>query len=305
MEHVDILLASYNGSKFISSQILSIIAQDYKSWNLIIHDDGSTDNTIEIIKSFCEKDQRIKVIDDGEVFHSPAQNFLHLLQFSTSEYIFFCDQDDIWFENKISVMLSSAQHTEAPLAVISDGYLFKTPENQILGKLDYRINNLRELLFVNGGIHGSRAMINKAMKKEMLAYKGPMNMHDHLMTQIACSFGKVRYVGDPLFLYRQHTSNVTGQVAPTLWKRFINGFVHLNNKYLVSNFIYECNRSFMETYTNKLTEDDRELIRTYLDIKKHNKLWLLSKILTKKYSLTQNSTLQLFIKACTRKTFNN
>ena len=303
MEHVDILLASYNGAKYIHTQILSIIAQDYKDWNLIIHDDGSTDDTIKIIKSFCKIDQRIKLIEDGEVFHSPAKNFLHLLQFSTSEYIFFCDQDDIWFENKISFMLKSAKDSKLPTAVISDGYLFKTPENQILGKLDYQIHNLRELLFVNGGIHGSRAMINNAMKTEMLAYNGALNMHDHLMAQIACSFGSVQYMGIPLFLYRQHTSNVTGQVAPTVWERCLNGFRNLKDKYLVSNYIYNCNRDFLYFYSDKLSVHDKELINTYLNIKNHSNLWVLYKIVTRKYSLTQKSRLQLFLKACTRKRF--
>ena len=112
MSKIDILLATYNGEKHIKAQILSILAQDNENWNLIIHDDGSTDNTINIIKGFCAIDNRINLIEDNIRFGNPANNFLHLLKKSTANYIMFCDQDDIWFDNKLSLMYSEIRNIQ-------------------------------------------------------------------------------------------------------------------------------------------------------------------------------------------------
>lgn len=122
---------------------------------------------------------------------------MHLLSLSTSSYICFCDQDDIWIENKLSTLLNKFKESTIPTALVSSGYLFQSDTNNILGKLNYRIRNLSELLFVNGGIHGSRCMINSAIREQMLRYSGTLNMHDHLMSQIACSFGNIEYVDVP------------------------------------------------------------------------------------------------------------
>ena len=93
MAKVDILLATYNGAKYIRSQIMSIICQSFEDWRLIIHDDGSTDETVAIIKRIV--DPRIVLIEDEKKFGNPCGNFLYLTQFIESPYAMFCDQDDI------------------------------------------------------------------------------------------------------------------------------------------------------------------------------------------------------------------
>lgn len=72
---IDILLATYNGEKYIKSQILSLISQSYTDWRLIIHDDGSTDATVDIIKELSVIDNRIRLIEDGVSCKSAALNF--------------------------------------------------------------------------------------------------------------------------------------------------------------------------------------------------------------------------------------
>ncbi|HFI0534436.1 TPA: glycosyltransferase, partial [Streptococcus suis] len=70
-----IMLASYNGEKYIEEQILSIIKQDFKNWDLLIQDDGSTDNTVEIVRKFVEIDNRIQLRINTSDFHGPYYNF--------------------------------------------------------------------------------------------------------------------------------------------------------------------------------------------------------------------------------------
>ena len=104
---VDILLATYNGELYIETQILSIISQTFKKWQLLIHDDGSSDTTIFIIKKWAAIDNRIKLIEDEVKTRNAAKNFMHLLKYSTAEYVMFCDQDDIWFDNKVQLMFDT------------------------------------------------------------------------------------------------------------------------------------------------------------------------------------------------------
>ena len=101
-----ILLATYNGEKYIKAQIHSLLCQTYEDWNLLIHDDGSNDNTVNIIKKLQEKDERIILIEDGIKCGGAGANFLHILKnYSTADYITFCDQDDIWLETKIEELM--------------------------------------------------------------------------------------------------------------------------------------------------------------------------------------------------------
>ena len=101
MPQIDILMATYNGGEYIAAQIRSLQNQTFSDWHLIVHDDGSTDDTMKIVNDFCKIDNRIEVLDDGKSFHGPAGNFVHLMKSSTAPYMIFCDQDDIWLEDKL------------------------------------------------------------------------------------------------------------------------------------------------------------------------------------------------------------
>ena len=90
-----VCMATYNGEKYIAAQIISILAQIGPDDELIISDDGSTDKTVEIIKTF--RDPRIKLYQD-HVFRDPIKNFQHALTKSSGRYIFLADQDDVWME---------------------------------------------------------------------------------------------------------------------------------------------------------------------------------------------------------------
>ena len=85
---IDILLATYNGEKYIDTQISSIVNQTFSDWKLYIHDDGSSDSTVEKLKDWQSRDSRINFIDDGVIFHNPGKHFMHLLNFSNSDLKF-------------------------------------------------------------------------------------------------------------------------------------------------------------------------------------------------------------------------
>ncbi|MBS5112853.1 MAG: glycosyltransferase [Coprobacillus cateniformis] len=105
---VDILLATYNGEKYIREQIDSILNQTYQDFRILIRDDGSKDETVSIIENYTKKYQgKIVLIQDNIECGSSVSNFMELSKHATADYIMYCDQDDYWFTNKIDSSLNA------------------------------------------------------------------------------------------------------------------------------------------------------------------------------------------------------
>jgi glycosyltransferase involved in cell wall biosynthesis len=263
---IDILMATYNGALYIDNQILSLLGQTHKNWRLIIHDDGSDDETIAIVKKYKSIDSRITLIEDGIIAGGASKNFLHLLSFSNNELIVFCDQDDVWFENKLETLLNAYKHsgeTHKPLAVFCNGYTYD-PNLGILGNKMVVVSpeNLKEQLFLNTGIHGCCLLFNKKLLNELQPLPEFVAMHDHLVTLGAITFGKLIYVDKPMMLYRQnHVNKATINIEYDLIKRFF--LIFNRNIGVVEKKHFLGSKSFYETYRNKITKKDRCLFESY------------------------------------------
>ena len=264
---VDILIATYNGEKFIRAQLLSLLYQTYSNIRVLIHDDGSTDNTVEIVREIAKKDERIVFIDDGITLGSAAKNFMHVLKYSDADVAMFCDQDDIWFDNKVEVMLEalSGKDEAKPHVIFSSATLWY-PESGVDGNTIIRYpNELRFFLFRNGGIQGCATMFNKAMRDLMLRWKGDLLMHDHLLGLLSLTIGDLTFVNRSLMLYRRHPASVTagGSFRLTFKEQVCVNHaipvVHAKN--------YETVAKFLEIYKSNLKESDKSLIEAFLEMK--------------------------------------
>ncbi|MEA4967758.1 MAG: glycosyltransferase, partial [Bacteroidaceae bacterium] len=268
MAQIDILLASYKGEQYIKTQILSLISQTFTDWNLIIHDDGSLDSTVEIVKKFCNIDKRIRIIEDNIVFQNAAMNFMHLLKYSTAEFIMFCDQDDLWFDNKIELMFSilSKKNQTIPQVVYCNSYVW-IPNEGIKGLATLTFpKDLQSFLFLNSGIQGCASIFNKKMLDLLLCWEGECAMHDHLLHLIGLTIGKVTYIHIPLMLYRNHEKNVTGKTATKIisWNKISN---HRNIP-VVDLRHYNTVKSYVKIYGNKLTINNIRILQQYLSMPK-------------------------------------
>ena len=112
MKEIVVLLATYNGQEYLRAQLDSLVQQTFKDFKIIVHDDGSTDDTLEIIAEYQEKYPEMMVQYFGEPLGSAKANFLWMLKQVQADYFFFCDQDDVWAPDKVERSLQEMYRLE-------------------------------------------------------------------------------------------------------------------------------------------------------------------------------------------------
>lgn len=233
-----ILLSTYNGSKFLREQLDSIINQNYNSWTLYIRDDGSSDITATIINEYVQKYDNIVYFEDSSNLGS-ALSFMNLLRLVEADYYMFCDQDDFWFDSKISDSLNKIKSVEVdydgPALIFAD--LKVTDEKlRILSDSFWNYNKvLPELImkepdFINvfNCAPGCTMIFNSQLRNICNDYDNEIIMHDWYIMIKASLYGKVDYVNAPLMLYRQHFNNVVGADKVTV-NKLLQKFIRIKN----------------------------------------------------------------------------
>lgn len=291
MKEIEILMGTYNGSKYLASQISSLQNQTYKSWTLLVHDDGSTDDTLDVIKTYSRQDSRIRLIEDGIVFHSPAQNFMHLIKQAEAPYIIFCDQDDIWLENKLEEMVAFiALHEEnKPCAVYSNSYVYDTYSSTISGYATLcHPKELKDILFANSGIQGCALMFNKSLL-DIVKSNIPdvVAMHDHVITLAALTFGNLWYLPKRLMLYRRHATAVTGKTSGSKRTLIIPFFQR--EKTVLDKRHWDAIKSFYTAYYGSIPEEKKNIFQDFFKFTgNQNRIGNAIHAYRKGYSLFQN-----------------
>lgn len=219
--NVDIILAAHNGAKFIQEQINSLLQQSHKALRVIVTDDGSEDGTIDVVNDIMAKDPRVSchICHDAK---GVVENFNNGLQFSDADYIMFCDQDDVWENNKVEVMLAEIVQKErrggdiipclgfSNLQVVDENLTTIDEDFYRFSHLEPRNNLKLNYLLWRSSVYGCTIMMNKTLLN--LAGKVPdkIAMHDHWYAFQAALNGNVFYVARSLIKYRQHSANVVG-----------------------------------------------------------------------------------------------
>ena len=298
---IDILMATFNGSKYIDSQLYSLLSQTYKDWKLYIHDDGSSDSTIEIIKAFQSLDCRIILIEDGIVGLGTAFNFLHLLKYSTSEFSIFCDQDDVWLENKIEEMLNAIlrKNNTIPQAVYSNAYVYQESDSSIQGYSTLATpSTLKDLLFLNAGIQGCAILFNNKLR--IICSNAPDNvcMHDHLLTLSAVTFGEFTYIDKRLMLYRRHINTVTGKTTSKKRNKIHDFFDR--EKTVLDRKHFDAVYSFYNKFSDQISIADKYTFNEYFAFPEKNRIRRIVLVIKNKFNIF-NSVLLLTIKVFTRR----
>ena len=221
--HIAILLAAYNGEKYIAQQLDSIIAQTCPDWELFIHDDGSGDATPAIIKKYAAVyPEQIHIIDAPST-GSAKGNFLFLMREVDAPYIMFCDQDDVWNADKIECSLAALKALEkkrgedVPLLVFSDSTVtddeLHVIDNSFLSyqNLDPKRLSFSELM-VQNVVPGNTAAFNRALLQyaRKCTDANAIIMHDWWCALAGAYFGQIAFIEKSTLLYRQHGENSLG-----------------------------------------------------------------------------------------------
>ena len=217
MEKVDILLATYNGEKYLREQIDSILNQTHAEFRLLISDDGSKDGTREILNEYKEKDSRIEVFFQENNL-GVVKNFEFLLGKVEAKYYMFSDQDDIWKETKIEKSLNRIEEgfdlVYSDLEVVDENlnvtYSSYWKLKGIYNKIK-KYNNF-EALYLNNFVTGCTLISRKELINTFMPLPNTSKfvLHDYWISLIISQNGKIAYIEEPLIKYRQHKNNKVG-----------------------------------------------------------------------------------------------
>lgn len=218
-ETIDVLLATYNGEKYIKEQIDSILNQSYKNIRLIISDDCSKDKTQEILKEYEKKDNRIELhIQEKNL--GVVKNIEFLLKQVKNKYYMLSDQDDVWLPEKIEKSLETLLKNNVDLVfgdleVVNQDLKTMYPsfgDFMLLNKKIHKYINSNRLNYIYNCVTGCTILAKKETIQKILPLpkKSKYLIHDHWIGLMTSIYGKVAYMPEKYIKYRQHGNNQVG-----------------------------------------------------------------------------------------------
>lgn len=238
---ITIIMAVYNGQEYIREQLESLKDQTYTEWRLVIRDDRSSDKTAEIVKKFSDEVEQEVIFKVNEKPSGSAKNNFALLinDAKESDYVMFCDQDDIWKKDKIEITFNKMKQAEErygrdfPLLVHGDVEVIDENGNinadSMFEMSHINADSKLPQILIQNHVTGCTMMCNKKLIAGISEYASSeyIIMHDYLAALYASVFGKIEVIKKPLLSYRQHSGNSVGAKnnnnAVYLLKRLANG----------------------------------------------------------------------------------
>lgn len=281
MSRIDILLATYNGARFLPEQLASLSAQSHTDWRLLVRDDGSSDNSLAIVREWARGiSQPVEIIEDGRTGLGASLNFATLLEASDAPYFACCDQDDVWLPEKLSIMLKAvrsaeeaAQAGESVLAFsdleVVDGAL--EPLAASFWKMSKLATDPDELtidrLMLRNVATGCAILGNAPLRDTALPIPPGARMHDWWLMMVAAGLGICVPVPMATVRYRQHGGNVVGASssgALALLSRFARDpRAALNKTMAARDNSQRQAAAFADRYRDRLDTTEICLVREY------------------------------------------
>ncbi|WP_051416462.1 glycosyltransferase family 2 protein [Asinibacterium sp. OR53] len=206
---ISVVMATYNGERFIGAQLNSILEQTYPNLELIIVDDGSTDGTANLLKQYAERFNNIRLFFNEQNI-GYVRNFEKGMLLAAGDFLALSDQDDIWDKQKLSLLM---QEIGDHPVVYCNSELIDYNGN-LTGKKLSDIKRLGDfddcLSFLVGNSAPGHAMIIRRSLVRASVPLAPMIPHDHWLGFVATLTGKIKFVDKVLVQYRQHNANVFG-----------------------------------------------------------------------------------------------
>ncbi len=207
---VSVAMAAYNGEKYITEQIESILPQLRDVDELVISINPSTDRTEEIVREYQHNDSRIKI----SICNIPGvlANFENAISQCRNDIIFLSDQDDIWVEDKVEKQLK--MFSDPSIGGVCHGCKYIDGDGKLMGiqpvLVSNRVIKCWEIIKKNP-VQGSTLAFRRELMKYFLPFPDGIPMHDSWIGIIIARFLKLEIISDRLVLYRQHEEQVTSR----------------------------------------------------------------------------------------------
>lgn len=223
-EKISVAMATYNGEKYIKEQIESILSNLSEIDELIISDDGSTDSTLDIVKSFS--DGRIRIVDGPK--KGVKKNFENAIIEASGKYIFLCDQDDIWADEKVNTVLKAFEESKCPV-VVHDCSIVDDNGNILSDSFFSFKKSGRGFIknVITNTYIGCCMAFDSSLKEKILPIPGDIEMHDQWIGIIGDLNGKNCFIPDKLISYRRHESNASDCFHHYGFKKMLSNRLHL------------------------------------------------------------------------------
>ena len=249
MKDIAVLMATYNGGQYIRQQLDSLFSQTRQNFRLVVHDDGSTDDTIQVLNEYKGKyPDRIEILQ-GQPTGGAKTNFIYLLKEVEADYYLLCDQDDVWLQDKIEKSMDALlemeqannQKSDKPAIVFTDMYVVSHDltkiDDSFIRYIGRDINNVcYTQILIDNPAAGTTMCFNRNLRNIAVSCDkinwDNVPMHDSWLLEIGALYGMVKGLNIPLVYYRQTGSNIMGAVTES-----VSSKVQRNARDVASDFL--------------------------------------------------------------------
>ncbi len=258
-----VLMSTYNGERYIREQLDSLLSQTLRPDQILIRDDGSRDDTVAILEEYASQYPFIKYYNGKN--KGPARSFWELIEnCEKADYYALCDQDDVWFDDKLSVAVDMLEKEDGSVPLL---YCSKyTLTDKDLVPIDSNVSSLYDFSdFPHALLYhtapGCTFVFNDEARKKIVRYdveKEYCIIHDAIIHKVVAMFGKVILDKESHMYYRQHGNNEIGMNANAVQvfigrvNRFINGKIR--------NYRSQTAKSLLNVYGDEIDENKKELL---------------------------------------------
>ena len=218
---IAILLCIYNGEHYLHEQIDSLLAQTYSEYKIFVHDDGSTDKSIDVVKDYVQLyPDKIEIVEDSQKHRGAGASFMWMMQQVESDYYMFCDQDDKWLPNKVAdtyarMVEVESLHPDVPVLIHTDLSVCDGNLNIIHSSFwqyqNFKVDVSKKKQFIGFGniVTGCTVIVNRKVRDVAYPYDDSY-IHDYWLALCVAKHGFVDNLKKQTMLYRQHGDNVAG-----------------------------------------------------------------------------------------------
>ncbi len=222
---ISVCIATHNGGAHIVEQINSILEQLSENDEVVVSDDGSVDETLELLKSYGDK--RIKIFEYEQI--DPrcktstlvAFNFQNALINAKGDHLFLSDQDDLWLPNKITMCMRALETND----LVVHNFMLCNEAMDYLGKNQYCGHYpFGDIFAIRNTYYGCTMAFRRSVLSYALPFPPKLELHDFWIGLLTEFKGKVQYIDEPLIKYRINNNSVSHSSGYTFFHKIYYRF---------------------------------------------------------------------------------